>query len=606
MVCLSDKSKKSTQYYSKSERQRLKILKSRNTLRLEVPKKTMKITNFLIPTLRDAPTDADIASHQLMIRAGLVRQLASGIYTWLPLGLRVLRKVETIIREEMNAIGAQELLMPGVQPAELWKESGRWMDYGPELLRLTDRHDRHFSLGPTHEEIITALARGELKSYKQLPCNFYQIQTKFRDEIRPRFGVMRAREFLMKDAYSFHIDNVSLEKTYNDMYKAYCNVFERVGLKYRAVIADTGNIGGSKSHEFHVLADSGEDRIAFSSTGDYAANVEMAPVLLDAEVAPAAQNEILKVETPHKHSIKDVALFLGVPEKQCVKTLIVEGVNNSLVALVLRGDHELNEVKAQKLPAISTPIRFASAEEITNLVGCGPGSLGPVDLKCEVLVDQDAAIIADFVCGANESEFHFTGVNWGRDTNLANICDLREVVVGDKSPDSKGTLEITRGIEVGHIFQLGTKYSEAMKASVLNEKGKSVPMTMGCYGLGVSRIVAATVEQSHDDKGIIWPDQIAPFFCAIAPISMHKSEKLFETAHRLYSDILNNGFDALLYDRDDRTGVMFTNLELIGIPHRLVISDRNLAAGKLEYKNRMSQDGVEIDLDNVINFLKSL
>ena len=566
----------------------------------------MKITNFLIPTLREAPADADITSHKLMIRAGLVRQVASGIYTWLPLGLRVLRKVESIIREEMDAIGAQELLMPGVQPGELWEESGRWMDYGPALLRIKDRHDRPFCLGPTHEEIITSLARGELKSYKQLPCAFYQIQTKFRDEIRPRFGIMRAREFLMKDAYSFHIDAECLEKTYNAMYEAYCNVFDKVGLKYRAVIADTGNIGGSKSHEFHVLADSGEDRIAFSSDSNYAANVEMAPVILEKRTAASPSAKMVKVHTPGQHSIQDISVFLDISEKQCLKTLIVKGIDEKIVALVLRGDHELNEIKAQKLDTLANPLQFASDDEIRELIGCGPGSIGPIGLKCKIIVDQDAAVLEDFTCGANKSGYHLTGVNWDRDVVLPQVSDLREVVVGDISPDKQGLLDIKRGIEVGHIFQLGTKYSSAMKAQVLDKNGKSVAMTMGCYGLGVSRIVAASIEQSHDDKGIIWPEKIAPFFCAIAPINMHKSPELAEKVESLYTSIVKNGIDALLYDKDDRMGAMLTNLELIGVPHILIIGERSLATGKIEYKSRYNSEKLEIDLDNIISFLKEL
>ncbi len=566
----------------------------------------MKITNFLIPTLREAPADADITSHQLMIRAGLVRQVASGIYTWLPLGLKVLRKVESIIREEMDAIGAQELLMPGVQPGELWEESGRWMDYGPELLRIKDRHDRPFCLGPTHEEIITSLARGELKSYKQLPCAFYQVQTKFRDEIRPRFGIMRAREFLMKDAYSFHIDTECLEQTYNQMYEAYCNIFDKVGLKYRAVIADTGNIGGSKSHEFHVLADSGEDRIAFSSDSDYAANVEMAPVIIEKQIAAPPSATMAKVATPNKHSIQDISAFLGIPEKQCLKTLIIKGTNEKVIALVLRGDHELNEIKVQKLATVAKPLQFASEKEIHELIGCGPGSIGPIGLKCEIIVDQDAAVLEDFTCGANESGYHLTGVNWNRDAELPQVSDLREVVVGDISPDKQGILEIKRGIEVGHIFQLGTKYSTAMKAQVLDKNGKSIAMTMGCYGLGVSRIVAASIEQSHDNKGIVWPESIAPFFCAIAPINMHKSPELSEKVRSLYATIVENGIDVLLYDKDDRMGAMLTNLELIGVPHILVIGERSLATGKVEYKSRRNSEKLEIDLNNVVSFLKEL
>ncbi|MEQ8496250.1 MAG: proline--tRNA ligase, partial [Gammaproteobacteria bacterium] len=454
----------------------------------------MRISNLLVPTLREAPADAEVISHRLMLRAGMVRQLASGIYTWLPLGLRVLRKVEAIVREEMNRAGAQELLMSGVQPAELWMESGRWDAYGPELLRFEDRHERGFCLGPTHEEIITDLIRGELRSYKQLPANFYQIQTKFRDEIRPRFGIMRAREFLMKDAYSFHLDQDSLEATYQDMYRAYSRMFDRIGLTYRAVLADTGNIGGSTSHEFHVLADSGEDLIAFSSTGDYAANVEMVPCPPPAAPRPQPAAALARVATPDQHSIEEVSTFLGVRAAQCVKTLVVAGADGGLVALALRGDHELNAVKAARHPLVAEPLRFARGEEIAAAVGCGPGSLGPLELPFPVVVDHAAAALADFTCGANTAGFHLTGVNWGRDTAEPESADLRNARAGEPSPDGNGTLDIKRGIEVGHIFQLGTKYSEAMKARVLDQFGSSVTMLMGCYGIGVSRIVAAAIE----------------------------------------------------------------------------------------------------------------
>lgn len=563
----------------------------------------MRISNLLIPTLREAPADAEIISHQLMVRAGLVRQVASGIYTWLPLGLRVLRKVERIVREEMDRAGAQEILMSGVQPAELWQESGRWDAYGPELLRFSDRHNRSFCLGPTHEEIITDLIRGELRSYKQLPANFYQIQTKFRDEIRPRFGIMRAREFLMKDAYSFHLDHESLEETYQAMYQAYSTIFDRVGLKYRAVIADTGNIGGSKSHEFHVLAESGEDQIAFSSSGEYAANIEMVPVLAPVGPRPQATGDIRRVETPGQHTIEQVSTLLKVARSQCVKTLVVAGADGGLVALILRGDHELNAVKAQNMDAVAEPLRFAQAEEITAAVGCGPGSLGPIGLPFPVLVDQDAAHLADFVCGANEAGWHFSHVNWGRDTPLPTVVDLRNVVVGDLSPDGAGTLDIKRGIEVGHIFQLGTKYSEAMKARVLDANGRAVTMTMGCYGIGVSRIVAAAIEQNHDASGIIWPDGIAPFVCAIAPINMHKSERLAGAVEELYGELVAAGWDVLLHDGRERPGVMFADLELIGIPHRLVISDRGLDAGTLEYKARTASDNEVIAIDDAAQFL---
>ncbi len=565
----------------------------------------MRISNLLVPTLREAPADAEVVSHRLMLRAGMVRQLASGIYTWLPLGLRVLRKVEAIVREEMNRAGAQELLMSGVQPAELWVESGRWDAYGPELLRFEDRHQRGFCLGPTHEEIITDLIRGELRSYKQLPANFYQIQTKFRDEIRPRFGIMRAREFLMKDAYSFHLDQDSLEATYQDMYRAYSRMFDRIGLSYRAVLADTGNIGGSTSHEFHVLADSGEDLIAFSSSGDYAANVEMVPCPPPAGVRPAPAAELERVATPKQHSIEEVSGFLGVTPAQCVKTLVVAGADGGLVALVLRGDHELNAVKAAAHALVATPLRFAKAEEIAAAVGCGPGSLGPLELPFPVVVDHAAAQLADFVCGANEAGFHLRGVNWGRDGAEPLAADLRNATVGEASPAGEGTLDIKRGIEVGHIFQLGTKYSEAMKARVLDQLGNSVTMLMGCYGIGVSRIVAAAIEQNHDERGIIWPASIAPFECAIAPINMHKSERLREAAEALYAELADAGIDVLLHDGRERPGVMFADLDLVGIPHRFVLSDRGLDAGTLEYKARTASESEEIPRGEAIAFLRA-
>ena len=564
----------------------------------------MKTSNLLIPTLRDAPADAEIISHQLMVRAGMVRQLASGIYTWLPLGLRVLRKVEQIVREEMDAAGAQELLMSGVQPAELWQESERWDAYGPELLRFEDRHQRGFCLGPTHEEIITDLIRGELRSYKQLPANFYQIQTKFRDEIRPRFGIMRAREFLMKDAYSFHIDQDSLEQTYQDMYRAYSRMFDRIGLSYRAVIADTGNIGGSKSHEFHVLADSGEDLIAFSDASDYAANVEMVPVVVSEEAAPSGNATLDKIATPDQHSIEEVSQFLEVPPAQCLKTLVVAGAESNVVALVLRGDHELNAIKAQNHPAVAEPLRFASSEEIVRELGCAPGSIGPMALSCPLIVDQDAARVADFVCGANEDGYHYRGCNWQRDVALTEIADLRNVEIGDACAADGGRLDIKRGIEVGHIFQLGTKYSAAMKASVLDENGTAVTLTMGCYGIGVSRIVAAAIEQNHDDKGIVWPQSIAPFQCAIAPINMHKSERLREAANALYEALLNAGIDVLFYDTRERPGVMFADLELIGIPHRIVLSDRNLDSDTVEYKHRTASDSEQFPRNDIIRLMR--
>ena len=560
----------------------------------------MRMSKFLIPTLRESPADAEVISHQLMLRAGMIRQLATGVYTWLPLGLRVLRKVEAIVREEMDRSGAQELLMSGVLPAELWQESGRWEKYGPELLRFHDRHDRSFCLGPTHEEVITDVARRELKSYKQLPVNFYQIQTKFRDEIRPRFGIMRAREFLMKDAYSFHLDHASLEETYQEMYDAYSRIFDRIGLTWRAVLADTGNIGGSGSHEFHVLADSGEDLIAFSTTGKFAANVEMVPAPLPAAPRPAASEPLAEVETGKAHSIEEVTALLGVPAAKVLKTLVVGGENDSLVALVIRGDHELNAVKAQRLPGVATPLRFAKAQEIEAAFGCGPGTLGPVGISVSTYVDQAAANTADFVCGANKAARHLRGVNWGRDLPEPQVADLRNVVAGESSPDGEGVLELKRGIEVGHIFQLGTKYSEAMKATVLDEKGSAITMVMGCYGIGVSRIVAAAIEQNHDAKGIVFPASIAPFQVAIAPIHMHKSERLRVAAEALYERLLKAGVDVVFHDRNERPGVMFADLELIGVPHRLVISDRGLDAGTVEYKSRTDEAARDLPLEDAI------
>ena len=566
----------------------------------------MKTSNFFIPTLREAPSEAEISSHRLMLRAGLVRQLAAGIYTWLPLGLRVLRKVEAVIREEMDLAGAQEVLMSSVQPAELWKESTRWEAYGPELLRFTDRHDRDFCLGPTHEEIITDLVRGEITSYKQLPCNLYQIQMKFRDEIRPRFGIMRAREFLMKDAYSFHIDADSLEETYQKMHATYCKIFDRLGLEYRAVIADTGNIGGSKSHEFHVLADSGEDRIAFSSLGNYASNVEMTPVTMDTS-EPLPGTEVMQtVETPQQQTVREVCDFLNTPLSKCLKTLVLEGSQGNLIAIVLRGDHDLNVVKAQKLDEVAIPLRFAEPDEILAAIGCPPGSIGPVGLPIDVLVDQDAALASDFICGANKHGYHLTGVNWTRDLPSPKVFDLREVATGDLAPDGLGTLDIKKGIEVGHIFQLGTKYSSAMKASVLNENGKAVTMTMGCYGLGVSRIVSAAIEQNNDSKGIIWPKQMTPFYCAIVPINMHKSPSVLQKATVLYETLSKEGYEVLFCDKPERPGVMFTDLELIGVPHRLVLTERGLAKDVIEYKGRTSEETLEVKWSEISGFLDKL
>ena len=540
-----------------------------------------------------------------MMRAGMLRKQAAGLYSWLPLGLRVLRRVEAIVREEMNRAGALELLMPAVQPAELWMESGRWEQYGPELLRFNDRHQRGFCLGPTHEEVITDIARREIRSYKQLPVNYYQIQTKFRDEIRPRFGIMRAREFIMKDAYSFHADQASLDETYQVMYDTYSRIFTRLGLKFRPVQADSGAIGGNVSHEFHVLADSGEDAIAFSSSGEYAANVERAEAIAPAGERPAATSAMTMVETPGQHSIEDVCKYLQITPKQCVKTLLVQGAEAEVVALVLRGDHELNTVKTEKLPAIAAPLQFATDEQIRAAAGCNAGSLGPAGLSIPVIVDHSAAQLADFVCGANEDGKHHSGVNWGRDLPAPDCADLRNIVNGDASPDGKGTLSITRGIEVGHIFQLGTKYSEAMGATVLNEQGKEATMTMGCYGIGVSRIVAAAIEQNNDDKGIIWPAAIAPFQVALLPMNMKKSQRVREATEALYQELQTAGIDVLLDDRPVRPGVMFSDMELIGIPHRVVVGEKNLDQDLLEYKARRDDSNQDIPRSGIIAFLQA-
>ncbi|MEZ5541679.1 MAG: proline--tRNA ligase [Pseudomonadota bacterium] len=564
----------------------------------------MRLSQFPLSTLKETPADAEVVSHQLMLRAGMLRKQAAGVYSWLPLGLRVLRKVEAIVREEMDRAGALELLMPAVQPAELWQESGRWDKYGPELLRITDRHQRDFCFGPTHEEVITDIARRELRSYRQLPVNYYQIQTKFRDEIRPRFGVMRAREFLMKDAYSFHADQASLEETYQLMYETYSRIFTRTGLKFRAVRADSGAIGGSVSQEFHVLADSGEDAIAFSTDSDFAGNVETVPAPPAAVPVPAATAAMTQVDTPGVHSIAEVCAFLGVRPDQCVKTLIVRGSEDEVVALVLRGDHELNAIKAEKHPAIQAPLEFAADARIRAATGCPSGSLGPVGLRIPVLVDHAAAQLADFVCGANTEGRHLRGVNWGRDLPAPESVDLRNVVAGDPSPDGKGMLVIARGIEVGHIFQLGTKYSEAMKASVLDEQGKEIPMVMGCYGIGVSRIVAAAIEQNHDEQGIIWPDAIAPYQVALLPMNMKKSQRVREAAEALYSELQQAGFEVLLDDRPVRPGVMFSDMELIGIPHRIVVGEKNLDRDMLEYKSRRDSDSRDIPRGEIIAFLQ--
>ena len=563
----------------------------------------MRASQTLIATLKQTPSDAEVISHQLMLRAGLIRRLASGLYTWLPVGLRVLRKIEAIVRQEMNRSGAQEVLMPVVQPAELWQESTRWEQYGPELLRIADRHDRAFCLGPTHEEVITDIARNELRSYRQLPVNFYQIQTKFRDEIRPRFGVMRAREFIMKDAYSFHVDAESLDQTYQEMYRAYSRVFDRIGLDYRAVIADTGSIGGSASHEFHVLADSGEDAIAFSTASSYAANVEKAEALAPAirETPSGAAQSV--VATPGKHTIAAVAEFLGVEPRRVVKTLVVAGTDG-LVALVVRGDHQLNAIKAQLHRLVADPLRMATDAEISAALGARPGSLGPVNLAIPVLVDRAAAAMADFVCGANQDDHHLLNVNWGTDCQPTEICDLRNVVDGDPSPDGAGEIVVRRGIEVGHIFKLGTKYSAAMRATVLDETGAERVMVMGCYGIGVSRIAAAAIEQSNDDRGIIFPDAIAPFTVTIVPLNYQKSVAVREAADALYASLEAAGIDTLLDDRDERPGVKFADMELLGIPHHVVIGDRSLANGLLEYKHRAGTERAEVPATGILAFLQ--
>jgi len=564
----------------------------------------MRLSRYLLATLREAPADAEVISHRLMLRAGMIRQLAAGIYTWLPLGLRVLRKVEAIVREEMDRSGAQEVLMSGVLPAELWQESGRWDQYGPELLRLKDRHDRDFCLGPTHEEIITDLVRREIRSYKQLPANFYQIQTKFRDEIRPRFGIMRAREFLMKDAYSFHLTEACLQKTYDRMYATYSRIFDRLGLKYRAVLADTGNIGGSTSHEFHVLADSGEDTIVYTENGKYAANIEMTPAPDEDLTRLAPQQQLRAVATPGQHTIEEVSQFLKVPVERCLKTLIVNGNNDDLVALVLRGDHELNRIKAEKLDAVAKPLAFANAETIQKTLKCNVGSIGPVNLNLTVIADHSALTVGDFVCGANENGKHLNGVNWERDLPEPQAADIRNVVAGEAAPDGAGELRIARGIEVGHIFQLGTKYSSAMKAVCLDEKGASQTLTMGCYGIGVSLIVAAAIEQNNDDRGIIWPVAIAPFAVALIPINMHKSERLRTAVMKLYQELLDAGIEVILDDRKERPGVMFADMELIGIPHRLTFSESGLDAETIEYKSRTDSENQNVKLSEVASFIK--
>ncbi|MGP9421194.1 proline--tRNA ligase [Ewingella sp. AOP9-I1-14] len=566
----------------------------------------MRTTQYLLSTLKETPADAEVISHQLMLRAGMIRKLASGLYTWLPTGLRVLRKVENIVREEMNNAHAIEVSMPVVQPADLWQESGRWEQYGPELLRFVDRGDRSFVLGPTHEEVITDLIRNELSSYKQVPLNFFQIQTKFRDEVRPRFGVMRSREFIMKDAYSFHTTQESLQETYDAMYAAYSKIFSRMGLDFRAVQADTGSIGGSASHEFQVLASSGEDDIIFSTDSDFAANIELAEAVAPATPRAAATEEMRQVATPNAKTIAELVEQFQLPVEKTVKTLMVHATEESghkLVALLVRGDHELNEVKAEKLPQVASPLTFATEAEIRAVVSAGPGSLGPVNLPMPIVVDRTVAVMSDFSAGANIDGQHLFGINWERDLPLPQVADIRNVVEGDISPDGKGTLLIKRGIEVGHIFQLGTKYSQAMNATVQGEDGRNQVMTMGCYGIGVTRVVAAAIEQNHDDRGIIWPDAIAPFQVAILPMNMQKSFRVKEAAETLYETLRAKGIDVILDDRKERPGVMFADMELIGVPYQVVIGDRNLDAEELEYKNRRTGEKLMIKQSDIVEHL---
>ncbi|HEQ1857980.1 TPA: proline--tRNA ligase [Providencia alcalifaciens] len=567
----------------------------------------MRTSKYLLSTLKETPADAEVISHKLMLRAGMIRKLASGLYDWLPTGVRVLRKVENIVREEMENAGAIEVSLPVVQPADLWQESGRWEQYGPELLRFVDRGERPFVLGPTHEEVITDLVRNEITSYKQLPLNLFQIQTKFRDEVRPRFGVMRSREFIMKDAYSFHTNQESLQETYDAMYQAYSKIFTRIGFDFRAVQADTGSIGGNASHEFQVLAQSGEDDVVFSTESDFAANIEFAEAVAPNVQRAAPSQEMHLVDTPNAKTIAELVEQFNLPIEKTVKTLIVHAEKDSghtLVALLIRGDHELNEIKAEKHPLVASPLQFASEEEIRKAVNAGPGSLGPVNMPMPIVIDRSVAVMSDFGAGANIDGKHYFGINWERDLPLPEVFDLRNVVAGDPSPDGKGTLLIKRGIEVGHIFQLGTKYSEAMKASVQNEEGHNQIVTMGCYGIGVTRIVAAAIEQSHDERGIVWPDAIAPFHVAILPMNMHKSYRVKEVAEKLYADLKAQGIDVIFDDRKERPGVMFADMELIGVPYTIVIGDRNLDTNQVEYKSRRSDDKQLVGLDNVVSFLK--
>ncbi len=565
----------------------------------------MRTSEYFIATLKEDPKDAQVISHRLMLRAGMIRPLASGLYTWTPLGLKVLRKVEAVVREEMNKAGALECLMPVSQPAELWEESGRWQAYGPELLRFQDRHGRDFCMGPTHEEVITDLVRREVKSYKQLPVNLYQIQTKFRDEVRPRFGVMRSREFIMKDAYSFHMTGESLDETYQKMFTAYSHIFSRLGLNFRPVQADTGSIGGDASHEFHVLADSGEDDIVFSTESDYAANIELAPALPPTVHRQTPDKTLAEIATPNAKTIEEVTAFLQVPSTQVVKTLLVKSEEGGLVALLLRGDHTLNEIKAEKLPDVASPLTFASEAECLAVTGALPGSIGPVGLSIPVYADYSVKPMSDFVCGANVDGFHLTGVNWGRDVAEPIYADLRNLVEGDASPCGKGTIQIRRGIEVGHIFKLGTKYSEALNCSVLNETGSAQTLIMGCYGIGVTRLVAAAIEQNYDDWGIVWPESMSPFHIALVPMNLHKSERVREAAERLYAQLKAAGYDVLLDDRKERPGVMFADMELMGITHRVVVSDKGLDAGTYEYKHRACKDKHDVSQEGLMAFLQS-
>ncbi len=570
----------------------------------------MRTSRYFLATLKEAPADAELVSHKLMVRAGLIRRLAGGIYTWMPLGLRVVRKVEAIVREEMNRAGAIELFMPAVQPAELWQESGRWQEYGPELLRFKDRHERDFCIGPTHEEVMTDIARREIRSYRQLPLHFYQIQTKFRDEIRPRFGIMRGREFTMKDAYSFHADYADLQREYRNMYDTYMRIFTRLGLKFRAVAADPGSIGGTGSQEFHVLAESGEDAIAYCPQSDYAANVELAEALPPNRAREAPTAAMRKVPTPGKTRCEDVAKLLGVPIEKTVKAIAVvreetqKGASGSFSMLLVRGDHDLNETKTQK---VIGNFRFAKDEEIERILKCSPGYIGPVSSAAlNIYADHTVAAMSDFVCGANEAGFHFTGVSWGRDLpEPGQIADIRKVVAGDRSPDGKGNLEIVRGIEVGHIFQLGTKYSQAMKATFLDEAGNSRVFEMGCYGIGITRIVGAAIEQNHDEHGIVFPQPIAPFHVALVPIGYGKSTAVRDAADSIYRELTEAGFEVLLDDRDERPGVMFADMELIGIPHRIVVGERSLKEGLIEYQGRLDKETKKIPLGDPLAPLRT-